>query len=235
MKGDIIRFSSLSKKFREFNVLKNVTLSVDHGEVFCLLGPNGSGKTTMINCLLSLLNPESGSIEVFGSENIQEGKRRIGVLLEDDGFYRDMNAENNLKVICLIKGADFSSIPEILKKFGLYEHRKKKVNKLSQGMRKRLALASSLIGDPELIIWDEPYNGLDASGFNFLRGLIKELNEKGKTLFISTHLLSEVEKTSSKIGLIFQGEMKETLTINEIIKKYESIEGFYFNHIKNSY
>lgn len=234
MESGAINLRAITKSFGQFKVLDNVTLSVDHGDIFCLLGPNGSGKTTMINCILSLLEPDSGSIRIFGSDDLTQAKKSIGVLLEEDGFFKDLNAWENLKVICLIKGIGFNVIPLLLEKFDLLAHRKKKVSKFSQGMRRRLALASSLIGDPDLVIWDEPYNGLDPSGFRFLRDLIMELKEKGKTLFISTHLLDEVMKTSGRVGLIFQGEIREVIPIDKLTVKYKSMEDFYFHHINDS-
>ncbi len=234
MESPAINLRTLTKSFGRSKVLDNVTLSVNQGDIFCLLGPNGSGKTTMINCILSLLEPHSGSIRIFGSDDLIQAKNSMGVLLEEDGFFKDMNAWENLKVICLIRGVGFDVIPFLLEKFDLLAHGKKKVSKLSQGMRRRLALASSLIGDPDVIIWDEPYNGLDPSGFRFVRDLIMDLKEKGKTLFISTHLLDEVTKTSNRVGLIFQGQIKEVISLGELKIKYQSIENFYFHHLNDS-
>lgn len=227
----MIELQKLNKSFGKSKILDNISLSVDHGDVFCLLGPNGSGKTTMINCMLSLLKPQSGTIRLFGQENIITAKKRIGVIMEEDGFYRDMSAEKNLRVVCLIKGISFDVIPELLEKVDLTEHRKKRVKKLSQGMRKRLAIASSLIGDPELLIWDEPYNSLDPLGFNFMRDLISELQAKGKTIMISTHLLDEVQKSGTKVGLIHKGQIKEILDKQQIDKNYGSMDKFFFHNI----
>lgn len=227
----MIELRKINKSFGKSKILDNISLSVDHGDVFCLLGPNGSGKTTMINCMLSLLKPQSGIIRLFGQENIITAKKRIGVIMEEDGFYRDMSAEKNLRVVCLIKGISFDVIPELLEKVDLTEHRKKRVKKLSQGMRKRLAIASSLIGDPELLIWDEPYNSLDPLGFNFMRDLISELQAKGKTIMISTHLLDEVQKSGTKVGLIHKGQIKEILDKQQIDKNYGSMDKFFFHNI----
>lgn len=227
----MIEISNLNKYFNNSIILNQVSLSVDRGDVFCLLGPNGSGKTTMINCLLSLLKPQKGEIKLFGQEDIISAKKRIGVIMEEDGFYRDMSAEKNLKVVCLIKSVSLEVIPALLEKVGLTDQRKKRVKKLSQGMRKRLAIASSLIGDPELLIWDEPYNSLDPLGFQFMRNLIVELQSNGKTLFISTHLLDEVQKSGTKVGLIYNGQIKEVLKNQEISDKYKTMDNFFFSNM----
>ena len=227
----MIELQKLNKAFGKLKILDNVSLSVDHGDVFCLLGPNGSGKTTMINCILSLLKPQSGNIKLFEQENIIAAKKRIGVIMEEDGFYLDMSAEKNLKVVCLIKGVSFDVIPKLLEKVDLTEHRKKRVKKLSQGMRKRLAIASSLIGDPELLIWDEPYNSLDPLGFKFMRELISELQAKGKTIFISTHLLDEAQRSGTKVGLIYKGQIKEILDKQQIVRNYGSMNEFFFHNM----
>jgi len=229
----MIEIHNLNKSFGNSIILNQVSLSVGHGDVFCLLGPNGSGKTTMINCILSLLRPQSGYIKLLGQEDIITAKKEIGVILEEDGFYRDMSAEKNLKVVCLIKGVSSEVIPALLEKVGLIKQRKKLVKKLSQGMKKRLAIASSMIGDPELMIWDEPYNSLDPLGFQFMRNLIEELKNNGKTILISTHLLDEVQKSGTKVGLIYKGEIKEVLNTQDIVSKYGTIDNFFFNNIPN--
>ncbi len=233
MKHAPISISTLTKSFCKQKVLNQISLTVDHGEVFCLLGPNGSGKTTMINCLLSLLHPDEGEIKIFGETKSTRSNKRIGVVLENDGFFRDMSVQKNLELVCLLKGVSFDRIPEILDKFSLLEHRKKRIKTLSLGMRQRLSFASSLIDDPELIVWDEPYNGLDPSGFELVRQMISEMRNHGKTILISTHLLDQVRKTATKVGLIFNGALKEVLRISEIEKKYSTMEQYYFYHVEN--
>lgn len=231
MSNTIIDIQSISKRFNKTQALDNVSLHVDQGDIFCLLGPNGSGKTTMINCMLELLRADKGLIKIFDKSTPDIPKQKIGVLLEEDGFFRDLSAEKNLKIACRIKNVDYEVIPGLLEKVSLFEHRKKRVKKLSQGMRKRLAMAYSLIGDPDLLIWDEPYNSLDPTGFKFMRNLIADLHQQGKTFFISTHMLDEVKKTATHIGLIHNGVFQELNTVEQAIKKYGSVEAFYFTHV----
>ncbi len=229
----VLNISKLSKSFGEDRILNQVSLSVNHGDVFVLLGPNGSGKTTMINCVLSLLNHDAGEIKLFGEYKNVQSNKRMGVLMEQDGFFQDMSVEKNLKIVCLIKRVPFEAIPEVLNKVSLFEHRKKRIKKLSQGMRKRLAIACSLVGNPDLLIWDEPYNSLDPPGFKLVRQLVEELNNQGKTLFISTHLLDEAKRIGTRVGLIHQGVMKEVMGRNDIDKKYTTMDEFFFHHIFN--
>jgi ABC-2 type transport system ATP-binding protein len=232
MKGNVIEANSLSKSFKTAKALDGVSLEVGHGEKFFLLGPNGSGKTTMINCFLSLMKPNTGVVKLFGGLNPAIAKKKIGVIMEEDGFFRDLSAEKNLQILCHIKGVGFEVIPELLEKVDLWEHRKKMAKKLSQGMRKRLAIASSLVGNPDLYIWDEPYNGLDPSGFKFIRDLMDELFEDGKTIFVSTHLLDEVSKSATRVGLLFKGNLLNVQSKDEIHSKYGSMENFYFKNVK---
>jgi ABC-type multidrug transport system ATPase subunit len=231
MREKAILIQDLSKSFRNFQVLDDVSLEIASGDVFCLLGPNGSGKTTLINCILALLKPDSGAIHIFGESDLVLAKKRMGVVMEEDGFYRDMNAMKNMQIVCLVKNASFDEIPILLKKLSLWDHRRKMVKKLSQGMRKRLAIACSMIGNPDLLIWDEPYNGLDPTGFQFMRTLIGELREQGKTILISTHLLDEVKKTATKTALMHNGKIREVLEVKDISEKYGTMDKFYMHHV----
>lgn len=227
----VIRVNTLSKRFGSFRALDNVNLSLDQGDVFYLLGPNGSGKTTLINCILALSKPEKGTIHLWGSDDLVQMKSRVGVVLEDDGFFRDLSVEKNLQIVCLLKNASFEEIPQLLEQFWLIEHRKKLVRKLSLGLRKRLAIACSLIGNPDLLIWDEPYNGLDPTGFLFMRSLIQNLQGQGKTLFVSSHLLDEVNRTATKLLLINKGRVGELMPAHAVSLKYKTIDAYYLQHI----
>jgi ABC-type multidrug transport system ATPase subunit len=228
-----IKVENLTKKFDSTIILDSTYLSINRGEVFYLLGPNGSGKSTLINCLLGLLQPEEGTIRLFGNTDLLSSKSRIGIIPEDEGFIRDISVEKNLKIASLVKNTSFSDIPYLLEKLSLTEHKKKLVKKLSNGLRKRLAIAISLLGDPDLLIWDEPYNSLDPSGIIFLNGLIKELNSQGKTILIASHLLSEAEKTGTSTALIHKGKIEDRVYINTVLAKYGSLEAYYKHHIIN--
>ncbi len=227
----VFQVNNLFKKFGSFLALDDVSMSFDQGDVFCLLGPNGSGKTTLINCMLALLKPDKGEISFWGSHDLVQVKQRIGVVMEEDGFLRDVSVEKNLKIVCLLKNASFEEVPVLLEKLSLLDHRKKMVKKLSQGMRKRLAIACSLVGNPDLLIWDEPYNGLDPTGFQFMRNLIQELKVEGKTILISTHLLDEVKRTATKVALMHEGKIKEVLLVKDVASKYGTMDEFYASHV----
>lgn len=227
-----IQIKALTKSYGQNKVLDNLSLTVDCRDVFCLLGPNGCGKTTMINSILSLLKTDSGSIYLKGELKKSTAQNKIGVVLEEDGFFKDMSVEKNLQVVCMISKAPFNIIPDLLEKVSLLEHRKKQIKNLSQGMRKRLAIAGSLIGNHDLYIWDEPFNGLDPQGFKLLRELISEIKNKGHTIIISTHLLDEATKICNKFGLMRNGSIHEVLSLKELQEKYSDIENFFFNAIK---
>ncbi len=231
MKYHVVHAKNLLKRFDSLTVLDNVSLEIAQGDVFCLLGPNGSGKTTLINCILALLKPDNGVINIFGNSDLVKAKKRIGVVMEEDGFYRDLNVMKNMQIVCLIKNASFDEIPILLQKLSLWDQRKKMIKKLSQGMRKRLAIACSMVGNPDLLIWDEPYNGLDPTGFQFMRNLISELREQGKTILISTHLLDEVKKTATKTALMHKGKIREVLEVKDISEKYGNMDKFYMHHV----
>jgi ABC-type multidrug transport system ATPase subunit len=230
MSVPVCQTTSLTKCFSKERVLSSVSFEISHGEVFFLLGPNGSGKTTLINNLLGLLRPSSGEVKLFGSADLDQGKKKVGVILEQDGFFNDLSAVKNLRVVCLIKGVGYECIPGLFEKVGLVGHEKKKVKKFSQGMRKRLAIAASMVGDPDFLIWDEPYNALDPDGFRFLRNLIEELNANGKTLLISTHLLEEASRSATRVALLYKSQLKTTLDKIGILDKHKSMEDFYFTY-----
>lgn len=228
MSVPVCQITGLTKYYAKERALNSVSFEIGQGEVFFLLGPNGSGKTTLINNLLGLVRPSSGDIKLFGSIDLDQGKKKVGVIMEKDGFFNDLSAVKNIRVACLIKGVGYGCIPGLFEKVGLVGHEKKKVKKFSQGMRKRLAIAASMVGDPDFLIWDEPYNALDPDGFRFLRCLVEELNARGKTLLISTHLLDEASRSATKVGLLFKSQLKAISDKTNILDKYKTMEEFYF-------
>lgn len=226
----MVTIEHVKKNYGKASILKDVSLHVKKGRILCLLGPNGSGKSTLINCILSLV--KYGGIIRYNNFT----KKDIGLILEDEGFCKDMNIYNNLRIDSMVKKGLISKdeLQQLIAKVELAGQEKKLVNKLSMGMRKRLSIASALINDPDILIWDEPYNSLDPEGIIFLRELIISLNKKGKTLIISTHLLAEVEKIADDIALIYNGEILSVMEMNKIIEQFENLENFYLHHIKNS-
>ena len=199
---------SYSKSYRD---IEELNLQVPKGSIYGFLGPNGSGKSTTIRLLLGLLKRESGTITLFGNsfdENRIEILSKIGALIENPSLYGHLNAIDNLRIAANYKSIDKSKIDEVLEIVKLTYAKSKKVGKYSLGMKQRLGIATALLGNPEILILDEPTNGLDPKGIIEMRGLIKTLNEiNGTTIFISSHLLSEIEKTCNHVGIIRSGKI----------------------------
>lgn len=208
----IISTTNLSYHYaKNVQTLFDINLQVERGSIYGFLGPNGSGKTTTLSLLLGLLPTQQGSIEIFGQQlqsNRTEILRKTGSLVETPSLYGHLTARENLEIYRPVYGASRERIPEVLEITGLGDTGKKVVKKFSLGMKQRLAIALALLPKPELLVLDEPTNGLDPSGIIALRRLIKTLNrEYGMTIVISSHLLSEVEKTVSHVGIIYKGQM----------------------------
>ncbi|MET0391811.1 MAG: ATP-binding cassette domain-containing protein [Chitinophagaceae bacterium] len=210
--SSIIKTTALSYHYsRQVQTLSDINLRVERGSIYGFLGPNGSGKTTTLSLLLGLLDNQQGSIEIFG-QSLQANRisilKKIGSLIETPSLYGHLTAKENLEVYRRVYEAPKAKIEEVLKTVGLGDTGKKTVKKFSLGMKQRLSIAIALLPDPELLILDEPSNGLDPAGIIELRELIKKLNrERGMTILISSHLLGEVEKMVSHVGIIFRGKM----------------------------
>jgi len=208
----IIEINGLTKNFKSLVAVDNLFLNVYRGDVFGFLGPNGAGKSTTIRMLLSLINPTSGEIKIFGKNlfsNRREILKNIGAIVEKPDFYLYLSAFKNLEILGKISGADVSSknIMKILELVGLDKRASSKVKTYSHGMKQRLGLAQALLHDPELIILDEPTTGLDPQGIKEIRELIVYLSkEKGKTIFLSSHILKEVEIIASRMIIINKGK-----------------------------
>lgn len=207
----IIEVNGLSKVFKELTAVNNLTLNVYKGDVFGFLGPNGAGKSTTIRMLLSLIRPTSGSIKMFGLPLLthrNEILKRIGAIVEKPDFYGYLSAYRNLEILGSISGCDTSKkrIMEILELVGLEKRYKSKVKTYSHGMKQRLGIAQALLHDPDLIILDEPTTGLDPQGMKEIRDLIFHLsNDKKKTIFLSSHILYEVELVANRMVILNKG------------------------------
>ena len=212
MNNSVIKTSALSYHYSKgVQTLFDINLNVERGSIYGFLGPNGSGKTTTLSLLLGLLNNQRGDIEIFG-QHLQTTRtqilKRVGSLVEAPSLYGHLTAEENLNVYRLDYGASKEKVSEVLATVGLSDTGKKLVKKFSLGMKQRLAIALALLPNPELLILDEPSNGLDPAGIIELWELIKHLNKTyGMTILISSHLLAEVEKMVTHIGIIVKGEM----------------------------
>jgi ABC-2 type transport system ATP-binding protein len=217
----IIKTTGLSYHYsKDVQTLFDINLNIEKGSIYGFLGPNGSGKTTTLSLLLGLLNNKKGDIEIFGqhlhSDRIDILKR-IGSLIETPSLYGHLTAKENLEVYRPIYGASKERVAEVLKIVGLEDTGNKTAKKFSLGMKQRLSIALALLPNPELLILDEPSNGLDPAGIIELRALIKQLNKAfGMTILISSHILSEVEKMVSHVGIIFKGKMLFQGTLQEL-------------------
>lgn len=221
MRSTIIRTDQLSYAYSNgVNTLANINLQVNRGDIYGFLGPNGSGKTTTLSLLLGLLKHQRGTIEIFGKELQQHRQQvlsKVGSLIENPSVYNHLTATENLEVYREIYKASKARLKEVLSLAGLNNTGSKTVKHFSLGMKQRLALALALLPKPELLILDEPTNGLDPAGILELRGLIKTLREKeGITFLISSHILSEVEKIVNRVGIIYQGQLRFQGSLEEL-------------------
>ncbi len=222
----IIQTSELSKRFKKSTVVDKVNLNVKKGEIYGFIGQNGAGKTTTIRMILNLIGPTNGTVELFGEKvtdkNLYKHLRKIGAIIETPGFYTNLTGKENLDIHRIMMDIpNKSSIDRALEIVGLSDEKNKKVGYYSLGMKQRLGLARALLHDPELLILDEPTNGLDPQGIVEIRDLLLGLAKQGKTIFISSHILAEVEKMVSTIGILHKGVLLEELSREEFQKKCE--------------
>lgn len=212
--------TNIVKKYGDKQVLDHINMTINKGDIYGFIGKNGAGKTTFMRVILSLTYPNSGEVKLFGDKTIKEVGLKIGSLIEAPGFYKNLTAQENLNRFSTLYGADKSKVPEILKLVGLKNTGTKKVKDFSLGMRQRLGIAIALLGDPELLLLDEPINGLDPEGIKEIRDLIVKLNKERKiTILISSHLLDELAKVVTRYGIIDQGVMLEEITAKELNEK----------------
>lgn len=221
----VIETTDLTKRFgtrRDKSVLAvdQVSLTVEQGQVFGFLGPNGSGKTTTIGMLMGIIKPTAGSFRLFGAGAPREllaARARVGATLETPNFYPYLSGRDNLRIAAAIKGIGKARIEECLDIVGLRGRGKHRFRTYSLGMKQRLALAATMLNDPELIVLDEPANGLDPKGMKEVRGIIRLLADRGKTIFLSSHLLWEVERTCTHVSIVRKGRVVGTGTVAEIV------------------
>ncbi|REC47766.1 ABC transporter ATP-binding protein [Chryseobacterium pennipullorum] len=201
----ILSVKNLTKKFKRV-VVNNISFDVEKGNVYGLLGPNGSGKSTTFGMLLSTINPTSGDWFWFGKKGTDpETLKRIGAIIEQPNFYPYLSAETNLKIVAEIKNTPYSRIDEVLQTVNLYERRKDSFKTFSLGMKQRLAIASAMLNNPEVLILDEPTNGLDPEGIIQIREIINNIAKQGITIIIASHLLDEIEKICSHVIVLKEG------------------------------
>ncbi len=219
MSTTILQVNGLSKSYKDVKALDNLSLDVKQGTVFGLLGPNGSGKTTTLGILLGVINQKSGSYSWFDNSDKTENRRKIGALLETPNFYPYLSAVRNLEIVAKIKNIDnpLSQIESVLKEVNLFERKDSKFRTFSLGMKQRLAIASALLGNPEVLVLDEPTNGLDPQGIAEIRELIQKIANDNRTIIIASHILDEIEKVCTHVAILKFGKLIKQGTIGEII------------------
>ena len=218
----VLTVENISKNYSSVRALQNISFSVPEKTVFGILGPNGSGKTTLLGIVMDVLKASSGTYSWMGEEGSAAIRKRIGTLLETPNFYHYLSAADNLKIAAKIKGRGENDIDKVLQLVNLYERRDSKFNTYSLGMKQRLAIASALLGDPDILVFDEPTNGLDPAGIAEIRELIKELNQKGKTIIMASHILDEVEKVCTHVAIIQKGILKAVGSVREVMATGEN-------------
>ena len=214
----VLQIHNLSKSYGKIKALNDVSFNIPKGSVFGLLGPNGSGKTTLLSIVLDILGADAGSYSWFGEPSTFVHRKRIGSLLETPNFYHYLSAVQNLKVTQSIsqRGND-AAIDDVLKKVNLYERRNSRFSTYSLGMKQRLAIAASLLGEPEVLLLDEPTNGLDPVGIAEIRELIKSLAAAGHTVIMASHLLDEVEKICDHVAILKYGKLIASGTVASVL------------------
>ncbi|MBO9200743.1 MULTISPECIES: ABC transporter ATP-binding protein [Niastella] len=220
----ILTVENLHKHYGPIQALKGISFSVPKGAVYGILGPNGSGKTTLLGIILNVLKASSGSFKLFDEPATHVHRQQIGTLLETPNFYHYLNAVQNLNIAAAIKQRGKADIDRVLELVNLEERKLSKFSTYSLGMKQRLAIASSLLGDPDVLIFDEPTNGLDPVGIAETRELIKKLHKAGKTIIMASHLLDEVEKVCTHVAILQKGTLLTDGHVDEILITDEIVE-----------
>ncbi len=217
-RNNILETRHLTKNYGRVRAINDLNLQIDEGQVFGILGPNGSGKTTTLSIITGIIGPDSGSHFWFGQAPSPASLKRIGSLIEIPHFYPYLNLIRNLNIVALIKGYGNDDIGRVLKIVKLFERRNSNFSTLSLGMKQRLGIAAVLLGDPEVLVFDEPTNGLDPEGIAEVRELIINEASRGKTVIMASHILSEVEKVCTHVAILKKGILLEHGNVNTLIK-----------------
>lgn len=221
----ILTVSNLTKKFGYLTAVKDLSFSIEKGNVYGILGPNGSGKSTTLGIVLNVVNPTSGSFSWFdGNTTTHDALKKVGAIIERPNFYPYMSALKNLKLVCKIKGVSEDKIEDTLQLVGLWERRNSKFKTYSLGMKQRLAIASALLNDPEILILDEPTNGLDPQGIHQIRQIIKKIASQGTTILLASHLLDEVEKVCTHVVILRKGEKIYAGRVDNMLASHGYVE-----------
>lgn len=235
----VLSTKGLKKKYGK-KIVNNLSIDIKRGEIYALIGKNGAGKTTFMKMVTGLVLPDEGEFSImsssYGKKFPYECRFKVGALIEEAGVMKNLSGYENIRAKCICVGKNANGYVEnILKMVSLEEAADKKVKNYSLGMKQRLGIALALVGDPELLILDEPINGLDPQGIAFVRELIIKLNKTGTTILISSHILEELSKVATKVGFVNSGELLEEISMAELREKCMnqeiSIEDYYFKMI----
>ncbi|MBC7748440.1 MAG: ABC transporter ATP-binding protein [Methylotenera sp.] len=220
----ILSVKNLNKRYGALQALKNVSFEIKKGNVYGILGPNGSGKSTTLGIALNVVNKTSGAYSWFGGTmETHQALKKVGAIIERPNFYPYMTAKENLELVCKIKGINYAKVNEKLELVGLTDRQNSKFSTFSLGMKQRLAIASALLNDPEILILDEPTNGLDPQGIHQIRDIIKQIASKGTTILLASHLLDEVEKVCTHVLVLQKGVVLYT----GLVDGMSANEGFF--------
>ena len=223
--NSILKISNLTKKYGLLTAVSNLSFDIEKGSVYGILGPNGSGKSTTLGIVLNVVNKTAGDFSWFGGTlTTHQALKKVGAIIERPNFYPYMTAYQNLKLVCKIKGVSFDAINRTLKIVGLDDRKHSKFSTFSLGMKQRLAIASALLNDPEILILDEPTNGLDPQGIHQIREIIKEIASQGTTILLASHLLDEVEKVCSHVVVLRKGINLYSGRVDEMISSHGFFE-----------
>lgn len=220
----VLDIRNLSKSYGSLRALDSFSLEVEKGEICGILGPNGSGKTTTLGILLDILKADQGEFYWFGETPSNIQRQRVGALLESPIFYPYLSAYKNLQIIADIKNVSYDSIDEVIDIVGLSSRKNSRYKTYSLGMKQRLAIAAALLGKPEVLILDEPTNGLDPQGIAEIRALITRIGQEGTTILLASHLLDEVQKVCTQVVILERGKKLGEGSVNEVLSSKESLE-----------
>lgn len=242
METAILSIKNLHKRYGKVHAVNNVSLDIHKGNVYGILGPNGSGKSTTLGIVLNVVNKTSGEYEWFGGrEETHQALKKVGAIIERPNFYPYMTAKENLELVCKIKGINYSKVDEKLEIVGLTDRKDSAFKTFSLGMKQRLAIASALLNDPEILILDEPTNGLDPQGIIQVRDIIRFIASQGTTILLASHLLDEVEKVCSHVlilrfgEILYNGKVDEMSTKNSYFELQSSTNSDIINVLKDNF
>lgn len=222
--SQVLSIDRISKSYGPVQALKSVSFDVPEGSVYGILGPNGSGKTTLLATILDVLLADSGTYSWFGGMPQDAARRQIGSLLETPNFYHYLSAVDNLEITAAIRQNGSADRLKVLEQVGLLERKDSKFQTYSLGMKQRLAIGAALLGNPKVLVLDEPTNGLDPNGIAEIRQLIRDLSQQGITIIIASHLLDEIEKVCTHVAILKRGDLLLQGPVNEVLVSEDQIE-----------